>query len=88
MWVRGSKRGTAIRKEGDLPAGTDCACLCVRDGRSCLAGSIQINAIKWFIAKSAARRYGEKAVPDATVNASIGDVIVEGRDKVGRLREG
>jgi len=57
-------------------------------GRSCLAGSIQINAIKWFIAKSAARRYGEKAVPDATVNASIGDVIVEGRDKVGRLREG
>ncbi|OYY37126.1 hypothetical protein [Reyranella sp.] len=57
-------------------------------GRSCLAGSIQIDTIKWLTAKTARRRYGEMAVPDATVNASIGGAIEKGRERMRRLREG
>jgi hypothetical protein len=49
---------------------------------------LQIDTIKWLIAKIAPRRYGEKVVPDATVKVSIGDAIEKGRERVQRLREG
>ena len=48
---------------------------------------LQIDTIKWLIAKIAPRRYGEKAVPEATVKVSIGDAIEKGRERVLRLRE-
>jgi len=51
--------------------------------RTCLAGSIQIDTIKWLTAKIAPRRYGDKAVPDATVNVTIGDAIGKGRMRGG-----
>jgi len=59
-----------------------------REGRSYLAGSIQIDTIKWLIAKIAPRRYGEKVVPDATVKVSIGDGIEKGRKRVVRRGRG
>lgn len=49
---------------------------------------LQIDTIKWLIAKIAPRRYGEKAVPAAAVKASIGDAIEKGRERVVRMREG
>jgi hypothetical protein len=48
---------------------------------------LQIDTIKWLIAKIAPRRYGEKVVPDATVKVSIGDAIEKGRERVLRLRQ-
>lgn len=50
---------------------------------------LQIDAIKWLTAKIAPKRYGEKAVPDtAAAEASIGDAIEKGRERVARLRDG
>ena len=49
---------------------------------------LQIDTIKWLVAKIAPRRYGEKVVPDATVKVSIGDAIEKGRERVLRLRQG
>ena len=42
---------------------------------SVTVGRLHIGTIKWFIAKSAPRRYGDKVVPDGTVKVSIGDAI-------------
>lgn len=58
------------------------------DADSVTVCRLQIDTIKWLIAKIAPRRYGDKAVPDATVNLSIGDAIEKGRARVARLREG
>ena len=49
---------------------------------------LQIDTIKWLIAKIAPRRYGEKVVLDTVVKASIGDAIEKGRERVVRLRAG
>ena len=49
---------------------------------------LQIDTIKWLIAKIAPRRYGEKVAPDAAVKVSIGDAIEQGRARVLRLRQG
>ena len=49
---------------------------------------LQIDTIKWLIAKIAPRRYGEKVEPDAAVKVSIGDAIEQGRARVLRLRQG
>jgi len=49
---------------------------------------LQIDTIKWLIAKIAPRRYGEKVVADVAVKASIGDAIEQGRERVVRLRAG
>ncbi len=49
---------------------------------------LQIDTIKWLIAKIAPRRYGEKVVLDTVVKASIGDAIEKGRERVLRLRAG
>ncbi len=49
---------------------------------------LQIDTIKWLIAKIAPRRYGEKVVLDTVVKASIGDAIEQGRARVLRLRAG
>ena len=49
---------------------------------------LQIDTIKWLIAKIAPRRYGEKVVLDTVVKASIGDAIEKGRARVVRLRAG
>ena len=49
---------------------------------------LQIDTIKWLIAKIAPRRYGDKVLPDATVRVSIGDAIEKGRERVVRMREG
>jgi len=49
---------------------------------------LQIDTIKWLIAKISPQRYGEKVVLDAAVKASIGDAIEKGRERVARLREG
>ncbi len=49
---------------------------------------LQIDTIKWLIAKIAPRRYGEKVVLDTVVQASIGDAIEKGRERVLRLRAG
>lgn len=49
---------------------------------------LQIDTIKWLVAKIAPRRYGDKLVPDATVKVSIGEAIEKGRERVRRLREG
>lgn len=48
---------------------------------------LQIDTIKWLVAKIAPRRYGDKVVPDATVRVSIGDAIDKGRARVARMRE-
>jgi hypothetical protein len=47
---------------------------------------LQIDTIKWLIGKIAPKLYGDKVVPDATVNVSIGDAIEKGRKRVQRLR--
>ena len=49
---------------------------------------LQIDTLKWLIAKIAPRRYGEKVAPDAAVKVSIGDAIEQGRARVLRLRQG
>lgn len=49
---------------------------------------LQIDTIKWLIAKIAPRRYGDKLLPDATLKVSIGDAIEKGRERVLRLRAG
>ncbi len=48
---------------------------------------LQIDTIKWLIAKIAPRRHGEKLVPDATVKVSIGDAVEKGWEWAGRMRE-
>ena len=58
------------------------------DADSVAVCRLQIDTIKWLIAKIAPRRYGEKVVPDATVKVSIGDAIEKGRERVLRLRAG
>ncbi len=58
------------------------------DADSVTVCRLQIDTIKWLIAKIAPRRYGDKAVPAAAVNVSIGDAIEKGRERVARLREG
>ena len=49
---------------------------------------LQIETIKWLIAKIAPTRYGEKVVPDVVAKASIGDAIEKGRARVARMRDG
>jgi hypothetical protein len=49
---------------------------------------LQIDTIKWLIGRIAPRLYGDKVVPDATVDVSIGDAIEKGRERVQRLRKG
>ena len=49
---------------------------------------LQIDTIKWLIAKISPKRYGEKVVLDAAVKASIGEAIEKGRERVARMREG
>jgi len=58
------------------------------DADSVVVCRLQIDTIKWLIAKIAPRRYGEKVVSDATVKVSIGDAIEKGRERVLRLRKG
>lgn len=49
---------------------------------------LQIDTIKWLIAKISPKRYGEKVMLDAAVKASLGDAIEKGRERVVRMREG
>ena len=49
---------------------------------------LQVDTLKWLIAKIAPNRYVEKVVPDAAAKASIGDAIEKGRARVLRLRAG
>ncbi|HQS17106.1 hypothetical protein [Reyranella sp.] len=58
------------------------------DADSVAVCRLQIDTIKWLIAKIAPRRYGDKVLPDATVRVSIGDAIEKGRERVARLRAG
>lgn len=58
------------------------------DADSVTVCRLQIDTIKWLVAKIAPRRYGDKVVPDATVRVSIGDAIDKGRARVARMREG
>ncbi len=52
------------------------------------ARRLYVDAIKWYTAKLAPRRFGEKAAPDAGAKVTIGDAIEKGRERVKRLREG
>ncbi|WP_422016378.1 hypothetical protein [Reyranella sp.] len=58
------------------------------DADSVAVCRLQIDTIKWLIAKIAPRRYGDKLLPDATVKVSIGEAIEKGRERVARLRAG
>lgn len=49
---------------------------------------LYVDAIKWYAAKLAPKRYGEKVAPDAAAKVTIGDAIEKGRERVKRLREG
>lgn len=52
------------------------------------ARRLYVDAIKWYAAKLAPKRYGEKVAPDAAAKVTIGDAIEKGRERVKRLREG
>ena len=52
------------------------------------ARRLYVDAIKWYTAKLAPKRYGEKVAPDAAAKVTIGDAIEKGRERVKRLREG
>lgn len=51
------------------------------------ARRLYVDAIKWYVARIAPRKYGERPASDAAPRASVGDAIEKGRERVKRLRE-
>ncbi len=51
------------------------------------ARRLYVDAIKWYTARIAPKRYGERPAPDATARGTVGDAIEKGRERVKRLRE-
>ncbi|MCC8432414.1 hypothetical protein [Reyranella aquatilis] len=51
------------------------------------ARRLYVDAIKWYVARIAPGKYGERPAPEATLRVTVGDAIEKGRERVKRLRE-